>query len=151
VDEVIGLPPLLGEGVGEGVGEGALVDFSSDGSCLSGITSFATSSAHNVHARAVRQMPVQRVHLRSPSSLLHEAGAPAVIDYLSLDVEGGEMHVLQHWPFDRHCVRFMSVETNNNRAKEEELRLFLQSHGYQFAGHAGVDDFFANDCGSALV
>jgi hypothetical protein len=112
---------LVGEGVRGGVGGGALVDFSSNGSCLSGTTPFATSSAHNVHARAVRQMPVQRVSdLQSPSSLLHKAGAPcsgrpynitngiAGVKrrdtsrfprgrlYPSLDVEGREIDVLRH-------------------------------------------------------
>jgi hypothetical protein len=69
-----------------------------------------------------------------------------VIDYLSVDVEGSELDVLRHWPFQRHCVRFMSVETNNNRAKEVELRQFLQERGYELVGHAGVDDFYSREC-----
>ena len=62
---------------------------------------------------------------------------------MSLDVEGSEMEILRAFPFEQYCVRFSTIETNNDEAKERELRAFMLERGYTFLGHAGVDDYFA--------
>lgn len=47
---------------------------------------------------------------RTLASILSEVNAPPVIDYLSIDVEGAEDHVLRVFPFDTYRVRVMTVE-----------------------------------------
>jgi FkbM family methyltransferase len=42
--------------------------------------------------------------------LLVKHAAPKVIDYLSLDLEGGELAVLESFPFDRYEVLAMTIE-----------------------------------------
>ncbi len=50
---------------------------------------------------------------------------------------------LRAFPFDEYTVLFATVETNDDPAKEHELRAFMRGRGYTFLGHAGVDDYFA--------
>ena len=44
------------------------------------------------------------------AALLDAFGAPRVVDYLSLDVEGHEEAVLAHFPFDRYTFRALTIE-----------------------------------------
>ena len=115
------------------------------GGPFSGLTEFATSPTHNKKwAEHCSSLPTTIVETRTPLEVLREANAPPVIDYLSLDVEGAEMEILRHWPFDEYIVRIATIETNNDRAKEDELRAFMASKGYTFLGHAAVDDYFGH-------
>jgi len=61
--------------------------------------------------------------------ILAIASAPKVIDYVSLDLQGSELAVLNKFPFNEHCVRAWSVKAG----KESEMagiQQFLEvSHG----------------------
>lgn len=70
------------------------------------------------------------VIIRSTRNLLLE-NLPAdvrVIDYVSLDVEGTELKVLQDWPFERACVRLWTIE-HNNQVDKMPISQFLTSKG----------------------
>ena len=43
-------------------------------------------------------------------TILARAAAPPVIDYLSIDIEGSELALLESFPFDRYTVRALSIE-----------------------------------------
>lgn len=43
-------------------------------------------------------------------TLLHRNHAPEVIDYLSIDIEGGEVNALAKFPFDKYRFRSISIE-----------------------------------------
>lgn len=51
-----------------------------------------------------------RVACRPLADILKDAGAPAVIDFLSIDVEGAEHRLLQDFPFERYDFRAVTVE-----------------------------------------
>lgn len=72
---------------------------------------------------------------------LDRAGAPAIIDYWSLDVEGSELRLLRSFPFDRYTFRVITVEHNWLPAKRD-IRAFLESKGYQFVTTLEIDDCF---------
>lgn len=76
--------------------------------------------------------------------MLRAADAPAVIDYLSLDVEGAEMDILRAFPWDQYTVLFATIETNADASKEQELRGFMRERGMDFLGAAGNDDYYAH-------
>lgn len=65
---------------------------------------------------------------RTLNSLLLDAGAPRVIDFISLDVEGAELEVLKG--VDHHAFRFkfLLVECRD----VPRLGSYLASHGYRF-------------------
>lgn len=44
---------------------------------------------------------------------------------MSLDVEGVEMDILKSFPFDKYCVKYATIETNNNKEKEKEMEEFM--------------------------
>lgn len=50
---------------------------------------------------------------------------PPVIDYLSLDVEGAELFIMESFPFDRYRINALTVERADNK-----LSALLQTNGY---------------------
>eukprot|EP00929_Paragymnodinium_shiwhaense_P083871 TRINITY_DN4481_c0_g1_i1.p1 TRINITY_DN4481_c0_g1~~TRINITY_DN4481_c0_g1_i1.p1 ORF type:complete len:1167 (+),score=267.05 TRINITY_DN4481_c0_g1_i1:946-4446(+) len=70
------------------------------------------------------------VDVRSIRTLVEE-NLPAdvnIIDYVNLDIEGGELKVLQDWPFDRACVKLWTIEHNNLQNKVP-IQNFLEGRG----------------------
>jgi hypothetical protein len=59
--------------------------------------------------------------------ILIQFQAPTVIDYISLDVEGAEDMVLEHFPFDRYRIKVWTIEKPS-----KQLALLLESHDYVF-------------------
>jgi FkbM family methyltransferase len=75
-------------------------------------------------APTVRDLGVKQkvtVPARTLSSILLEAGAPAEIDLLSLDVEGYEAHALRGLDLRCHRPRFMLIEVRDEAAIEAVL------------------------------
>jgi hypothetical protein len=59
--------------------------------------------------------------------ILERYNAPKVIDYLSLDVEGAEEFIMQHFPLQNYKIRILTVERPS-----DGLREILKSHGYEY-------------------
>jgi hypothetical protein len=53
------------------------------------------------------------------------------IDYLSLDIEGGELDVLEHFPFDQVQPRLITVEHNNRKNDKSAIDRLLCNSGYR--------------------
>eukprot|EP00966_Prymnesium_polylepis_P226246 5233283-Prymnesium_polylepis.1 len=97
------------------------------------------------------QRRVQTVPL---GSLLDEMGAPPVMDYLSIDVEGAELSILSVFPFDRYAFHTITVEHNEPHVGPKyraDLRALLTANGYSFVKgnddvlhwkHGPIDDFY---------
>jgi FkbM family methyltransferase len=79
------------------------------------------------------------VPTRTLASLLDEAGYKE-IDYVSLDVEGAEMAVMEGFDFDRYRVAVWTIE--NNRGDVGAIPKFMVSKGYQRVERIGVDDVY---------
>ena len=88
------------------------------------------------------------------ASVLDAVGAPRMMDYLSLDVEGQEYNILNTFPFDRYAFRCMTVEHNEPHVgpdARQKIRQLLERNGYIFMkgnddvlgwGHGPIDDFY---------
>ena len=66
--------------------------------------------------------------------ILEACQAPAVIDYLSLDIEGHEFAVLHGFDFDRWRIRLMTVEHNlycDGPEKKDRLYRLLTARGFE--------------------
>ena len=61
--------------------------------------------------------------------VLRNQGAPSVIDYLAIDIEGSEYKVLKDFPFEEYVFRAMTIETDE--WVWEKLLPMLNNHGYQ--------------------
>jgi FkbM family methyltransferase len=75
------------------------------------------------------------------AAVLDGAGAPPVIDYWSLDVEGAELRLLTSFPFDRYTFNVLTVEHNRATARFA-IRRFLEARGYEFVTSFVIDDCY---------
>lgn len=88
------------------------------------------------------------------SRFLEDAAAPAVVDYLSVDVEGHELHVLDGIDFDRWHVRLVTVEHNLYRDgpdRKDAIHRRLSAAGFErvvedvvAAGYGPYEDWYRN-------
>jgi FkbM family methyltransferase len=74
---------------------------------------------------------------RTLNSLLLEATAPALIDFLSLDVEGAELEVLQGVDHQAFRFKYMLIECRDL----PRLSAYLELHGYRF-----IEKLSEHDC-----
>jgi hypothetical protein len=79
---------------------------------------------------------------------LDNANAPRVIDYLSLDVEGGEFVIVKDFPFEKYFIKYITVEHNahagdstlkNNLYSVLSLNFFLEKENV-----GGFEDWYRN-------
>lgn len=78
------------------------------------------------------------VKVRPLGQMLIEHGL-SQIDYLSLDVEGAEVAVLEAFPFDRIAVTAWSIENHGNKLA---IRSLMEQAGYVRALRVGEDDIW---------
>tara|TARA_B100001094_G_C18120883_1_gene766783 strand:- start:190 stop:1563 length:1374 start_codon:yes stop_codon:yes gene_type:complete len=122
-------------------------DANGDKDGLNGLAEFATSNTHNkMWKDTVNNFKTKKVQVRTPEDVLGEANIPSIIDYMSLDVEGAEMSVLESFPFDKYCIRYSTIETNNDKNKERKMEKLMKNRGYKFEGHKDVDHIFTKNC-----
>jgi hypothetical protein len=71
--------------------------------------------------------PVELRYTAAISTVLQHFKVPETIDYFSLDVEGAEYLIMQHFPFETYQIRVLTVERPS-----AELRILLGRHGFVF-------------------
>ena len=71
-----------------------------------------------------------KVETVSLNELLKNYNAPKHIDYLSIDTEGTEIDILEHFDFKNYNFSFVSVE-HNYRDERCRIRDILTKNGYQ--------------------
>lgn len=129
----------------------ALEQMGWDGVCIEASPSIAAACASNRRCHTVAQAVaasegmawmlgdriVEHGGVQVPSATLTEilrsVRAPATIDYMSLDIEGGELIALEGLDFDRYTVILMTVEHNlyaDGPAHKDAIYDFLTGHGF---------------------
>lgn len=74
--------------------------------------------------------------------LLDTLGAPAYIDYLSLDTEGSEYEILKGFDFQKYRFGYIDVEHNFVEPRRTQIRELLTSNGYEYMRENSVDDCY---------
>lgn len=69
------------------------------------------------------------------------------IDFLSLDIEGGELDILKAIDFKRFHINVITVENNwedpwHQEARNSSIRKYMESAGYQYITRLGVDEVY---------
>jgi len=64
-----------------------------------------------------------------------------VIDYLSIDVEGGELDIVKTIDFNKYFVKVMSIENNY---EDEEMISLIESYGFEHICDMECDNIFKN-------
>jgi len=76
------------------------------------------------------------------NKLLEEAGAPEVMDFLSIDTEGSESKILEALDHKKYKFRYITVEHNYLMGQRSEIARVLTSNGYQFYMENQWDDVY---------
>lgn len=74
--------------------------------------------------------------------ILERTHAPAMIDFMSLDIEGAELDALKGFPFDRYQIGAMAIEHNYEEPKRTDIATYLKAHGYRRVHSVKQDDFY---------
>jgi FkbM family methyltransferase len=98
----------------------------------------ATATEGYVRLRGDRIVPHGGIQVPSGTltEILRSVDAPAAIDYLSLDIEGGELLALQGLDFERYTVTLITVEHNlyaAGPAHKDAIYDFLTGRGFVLA------------------
>ena len=79
---------------------------------------------------------------------LDNIGAPKVIDYLSIDVEGGEYDIIRDFPFDKYFVKYITIEHNaygnSFELKNNISSVLLQHFNIEKEDVGGFEDWYVN-------
>lgn len=78
------------------------------------------------------------VQTRTLAHVMAEAGIAAA-DFVSLDIEGGEVAVLRSFPFARLPVAVWAIENNTGTP---EIGQIMRAHGYELAEFCGPDEIW---------
>jgi len=76
------------------------------------------------------------------ADILERAKAPRFIHYVSMDIEGGELHALKGFPFDKYQIGALTVEHNYLEPKRSEIKALMESHGYTRVHTLDRDDLY---------
>ena len=121
---------------------------------VAGGEAYSTTSLGAAHRERLDRMGLAwrevRVDVRTLDSMLEEARAPGV-DFVSIDVEGGELAVLRGFDIRRWRPAVVIVETNAAR-RDPEIRRYFVDSGYAYHHSIDVNDFYLPvEAGSAGV
>mmetsp|Transcript_53059 Transcript_53059/g.60085 ORF Transcript_53059/g.60085 Transcript_53059/m.60085 type:complete len:339 (-) Transcript_53059:430-1446(-) len=76
-----------------------------------------------------REKTSLKMYTARVEDILQRHGAPSVIDYLSLDVEGAEDFVMDSFPFDKYRIKVLTVERPKPR-----FFTIMEEQGYRCVG-----------------
>jgi FkbM family methyltransferase len=107
---------------------------------LSTISRYSDADRHGKLRENGKPYQVQTISL---NDLLEKYAAPEQIDYLSIDTEGSEFEILNHFDFSKHSFKVITCEHNFTEAREKLLEL-LSAKGYTRVHPqlSGVDDWY---------
>lgn len=100
-----------------------------------GLTARRLRKSAKRHGADLREIDVS---CHTFESLLAEFSVQAV-DFLSLDIEGGELEVLKSIDFDKTPVKTISVENNYYT---RDIRDYLESQGFVYVGTFKIDEIY---------
>lgn len=81
------------------------------------------------------------VKTKTLTEILNMSNAPNYIDYLSIDVEGAEVKVLNGTDFNRYKFGMIHIE-HNWQPYRNEIRQILENNGYLYLQENHCDDIY---------
>jgi len=120
---------------------------------VAGGEAYSTTSLTAAHRERLDRLGLRwhevRVAVRTLDSILEEA-SPSQVDFVSIDVEGGEMAVLGGFDLRRWKPAVVIVETNAP-ARDPAVRKYFVANGYAYHHSIDVNDFYLPVEGSAAL
>lgn len=129
----------LGLAIAAQEGEADFIEVSEGFTQMSGLrATYDDTLLKTVRAGKRHKEKVRKVQTRTLSNLLNEFDIPHP-DFISLDIEGGELECLRQFPFADHDVRFWSIENNSGGS---EIKQIMNNAGYQLMEFCGPDEIY---------
>ena len=130
----------------------AISDRTADAVAFLEITEGATQMGGLVETLSARDVAVLQgdaytksltinVPTRRLEDVLHERGL-ATIDYISMDIEGGEAAALRDFPFRDFTITAWSIE---NKELDQAIFRAMTANGYRLRETLGVDELYVKD------
>ncbi|NDV02519.1 FkbM family methyltransferase [Pseudoroseicyclus tamaricis] len=131
--------PCLRYAVAAEAGEAEFIEIAEGYTQMSGLSgSYDEGLLRKVRADPRHREAVIRVETRTLSGLLEETGLEHP-DFISLDIEGGEVAALAAFPFARHRVGLWAIENNSGTG---EIGRIMRAAGYALAEFCGPDEIW---------
>ncbi len=94
---------------------------------------------------------IRPIHVRTArlDDLLEEAGFPT-LEFLTIDVEGHELAVLEGFSLDRYRPRIVIIE-DNSTAGDSRVARHMAERGYVHFKRTGVNEWYARRSDAELV
>ena len=128
-----------------------VVHFLDDGrnGATSGVVEFMSHTfAKKWHEKTNSFATLTRIMCKSLSEILSQSDVVGAghVDFLSVDVEGGEFEVIETLDFDKHQFGVIFYEADeHNPVKNEGLKSFLAKRGYPFFGLNRNSNYHVNE------
>jgi FkbM family methyltransferase len=74
--------------------------------------------------------------------ILERAKAPRFINFMSMDIEGGELEALKGFPFAKYMIGALAVEHGFLEPKRSDIKALMENHGYKRLYTFRQDDFY---------
>jgi hypothetical protein len=79
---------------------------------------------------------------------LDDVEAPKTIDYLSIDVEGGEYDIIKDFPFEKYFIKYITIEHNaygeNFALKNSIYSILSEYFNLEKENVGGFEDWYVN-------
>ncbi len=116
------------------------VEFRIDNGQLGGIIANDTDNNFKIRSNELKHATIFKKNAVTLTSILDEYGAPKIIDYFSLDVEGSEERVIQGLDFSKYTFLCITIERAN-----ENVNKILFDNGYKFVKNYKYDTFYIHE------
>lgn len=130
----------LGYAVSDAEGMAEFITVTEGFTQMSGLSSsYDAGVLEKVRANPRHKETKVKVPTKTLAAILHEANIEHP-DFISLDIEGGELAALQAFPFAEHRVGLWAIENNTGTAEISQL---MRSHHYDLIDFCGPDEIYA--------
>lgn len=132
--------PCLGVAVAAEAGSADFITVTEGFTQMSGLSgSYDARVLEQVRANPRHKEDIVEVETKPLSALLIDSGVPHP-DFVSLDIEGGELAVLSAFPFADHQVGVWAIENNTGSREVADL---MRGHNYDLIDFCGQDEIYA--------
>ena len=131
--------PCLGLAVAAQEGEAEFIEISEGYTQMSGLAdTYDASLLETVRKDARHKENTLKVKTQTLSGILKDTGILNP-DFISLDIEGGEIACLSAFPFAEHDVKMWSIENNTGTS---EIKQIMEANGYNLIEFCGPDEMY---------
>ena len=130
----------LNYAVSDAVGTAEFITVTEGFTQMSGLSeTYNAGVLEKVRANPRHKETKVQVATKPLAAILEEVGIEHP-DFISLDIEGGELAALQAFPFDKHTVGVWAIENNTGSPEVSQL---MRGHKYDLIDFCGPDEIYA--------